>query len=165
MKASIESFSPIAEVGDSDSFQNYTVNLGLDQSSNQVWSILYRQQNVAEGGSLNAVIFRTLSEIVGLEDNWDEQGALAPNNSVIQKSKGLIVFLEAIGQKIFSIAPGPEGEIMIDLRNGSRSLEILIYPDRMKYVKFSASEKPTQGIFSPDLLLSELIAWVNMEEQ
>lgn len=164
MQASIESFSPITEVGDPD-FQNYTVNLGLDQSSTKIWSILYRKQNVAEGGSLNAVSLQTLSEIERLENNWDEQGAVAPNKSVIQWCNGLIVFLEAIGQKVFSIAPGPDGEIMLDLRNGSRSLEILIYGDRMKYVKFSPSEKPVQGIFTPDLLNSELIAWVNMDEK
>jgi hypothetical protein len=53
---------------------------------------------------------------------------------------------------------------MLNFRNGDRSMEILIYPDKMKYVKFPTKGTPSQGVFTPDMLFTDLIAWLNAEQ-
>ncbi len=102
-----------------------------------------------------------IENMAALEDNWDEDGAIAPGSEVIQLAKGIAHSMNAVGQDIYNAAPGPKGEIMLDLRSGNKSLELIIYPDKMKFVKFSQSEPPAQGSFTPGLLFTDLIAWLN----
>ncbi|MBO9660943.1 MAG: hypothetical protein J7527_19125 [Chitinophagaceae bacterium] len=59
-------------------------------------------------------------------DNWDEDGAIAPFSEVIQLAKGIVHSTNTAGQKIYSAAPGPKGEIILDLRSGNKSLELII---------------------------------------
>ncbi len=99
--------------------------------------------------------------MAALEYNWDENGAIPPCSEVIQVAKGILHSMNAVGQEIYNVAPGPKGEIMLDLRSGNKSLEVIIYPDNMKFVKFSTSEPPAQGSFTPGLLFTDLIAWLN----
>ncbi|MGV3767287.1 MAG: hypothetical protein ACO1NW_14230 [Chitinophagaceae bacterium] len=163
MQVLINSFSPTAE-GKTDHFQTLT-NYNLNQVGGHSWSITLRSNDCNEGETLNGRILETLKEISSLSDNWDEEGSLAPTQNVVQIVSGLIYSMNAIGQEIYNIAPGPNREIMLDLRNGTRSLEVLIYPSKMRFVKFSASEVPIQGEFSPNLYFTELIAWLNSNEQ
>ncbi|MCG2612795.1 hypothetical protein LZZ85_00830 [Terrimonas sp. NA20] len=104
---------------------------------------------------------RAIENMAALDDNWDEDDAIAPCSEVIQLAKGIVHSLNAAGQGIYNAVPGPNGEIMLDLRSGNKSLEIIIYPDKMKFVKFSPSEPPAQGYFTPSLLFTDLIAWLN----
>jgi hypothetical protein len=72
----------------------------------------------------------------------------------------LLKLLQSFGQKAFHVAPGPRGEIMIDLRNKDKSIELLFYGDKAKFVMFSDSSDPKQGTFELNML-PELIKWLN----
>ena len=152
MQASISSFSPTAELP--TIFKTYTVIPEAEQS----WSITLRKD---DGNTMNANILETLMAIGSLAENWDEEGAKPPAETSVQMAKGIIYFMSAIGQEIYNIAPGPKGEILIDFRNNSKSLELLIYSDKMVYVKFDDNGTPFQDKFTPDLLHTHLIAWLN----
>lgn len=95
---------------------------------------------------LNNRIHKLLEEYSKLQNNWDEDDAIAPSDTVITKSKFITTLLENHGQSIFHSAPGPNGEIMLDIRNikGNRSIELIFYPTRSVLVTFSENEKPTQ---------------------
>lgn len=122
-------------------------------------SIILSHQDVY---SLNSRIAKLLDEYSRLKNNWDEADALAPSLQVINQSKHLSFVLENHGQAIFHAAPGPNGEIMLDLRNnkGTRSMEIIFYHNRSVVVFFPDKEKPSQTQFNWAELASYL-EWLN----
>jgi hypothetical protein len=112
--------------------------------------------------SINNRVHRLLEEYSFLKNNWDEEDAIAPTKNVIQKAKSITLLLERHGQQIFHAAPGPNGEIMLDIRNAkkTRSLEIIFYPTRDVVISFPEIGKPTQQAFEI-LNLPELLEWLN----
>lgn len=114
---------------------------------------------------LNHRIRKLLDEYSELEDNWDEDGAARPNQNSIQKAKFLTSLLEKHGQSIFHTAPGPNGEIMLDIRNSrkTKSLEIILYSNRSVVVYFPEAAPPVQNDFQIDQL-SEHLKWVNSDK-
>jgi hypothetical protein len=92
-----------------------------------------------------------------LKANWGCEDALAPSKSAIKKAEKLIQTLDFA---VFQVAPGPNGEIMIDLRENGKSVEILFYPTKSKFVKFPTIGLPTQHKFS-DTDLPQILSWLN----
>jgi hypothetical protein len=109
---------------------------------------------------LNEREIKILDELEKLQDNWDGELAIAPTRMVIIRAKFIVKILQATGQKVFHVAPGPSGEILVDIRNGSKSIELLFYPDKTKFVTYSDIEKPQQGIFESNIL-PQLLSWLN----
>lgn len=95
-----------------------------------------------------------------LGPNWDGDGALPPDNEALMIAKSITYMLWRYGQPVYHIAPGPVGEVMVNLRNGDKSLELLFYPNRWKYVQFSPHEAPRQGNLD-FLIFPELLTWLN----
>ncbi len=159
MPALIANYTPTADASflaqDSQIMKVYTVNK-LSYPS----SISLRNWKESEGGLINSRVFELLNKIEALEDNWDGDGAIVPNAQSLQLTDGIVKFMEASGQKIYNVAPGPEGEIMLDFRGKKKSLELLFYPDKMKYIMFSDIEPPKQGKFEMELL-PKLLEWLN----
>lgn len=110
--------------------------------------------------NINSRAFGSLKSIKRLEDNWDEEGSPAPSADVYRQANYLVKILDSSGQRVYNVAPGPKGEIMVDIRHRERSVEFLFYPNKSKYVKFSGNQKPEQGVYCSDIL-PELISWVN----
>jgi hypothetical protein len=115
----------------------------------------------ADGPGLN---HRHLPAIVGYEqlrDDWDHDGATAPSRQTVLVALDLALLLTVTGQPIYHTAPGPVGEIMLNLRNGNRSAELLAYPNgRNKFVRLAPGEPPQQGELTPDSL-RETLHWLN----
>lgn len=112
--------------------------------------------------SLNSRIESLLNEYSQLQNDWDEDDALAPNTESLQFAQFVTKLLSMHGQRIFHAAPGPNGEIMLDIRNRTKtqSLEIIFYPDRAISVSFPAIGKPFQQAFTLEQLPS-LLSWLN----
>jgi len=113
---------------------------------------------------LNNRIHKLLDEYSQLENNWDDDNAIAPDIKVIQKAKNLTILLERHGQGIFHCAPGPNGEIMLDIRNSnkSKSIEIILYSDHSVVVSFPEQGRPTQENFYFDHL-PVYLNWLNQQ--
>lgn len=113
---------------------------------------------------LNSRIHKLLDEYSLLENNWDDDGAIAPDNEVIQKAQNLTLLMERHGQGIFHCAPGPNGEIMLDIRNNikSKSIEIILYSDHSVVVLFPEEGRPTQKDFYIDQL-PVYLNWLNQK--
>ncbi|HNR08907.1 MAG TPA: hypothetical protein PKM27_16430 [Saprospiraceae bacterium] len=111
---------------------------------------------------INDKIHSLLEEYKNFEANWDGEGTEAPDKKVLICATALLRILDKFGQKVFHASPGPNKEIMLDLRNNnqSKSLEILFYPSRSVYVKFQDANKPIQGEFNFEKL-HELMTWLN----
>ena len=110
---------------------------------------------------INAELTQEIEDLHDLQDNWDEEGAIAPSEGVVETAIALVTFLGAFGQAVYNVGPGPKGEVLVDLRNEdhSKSLEFLFYNDRSVVVKFFNNEG-TQEIFDVKNLF-ELLQWLN----
>lgn len=96
-----------------------------------------------------------------LTDGWDEDGAIAPVHQTVLSALDIALLLTVTGQPIYHTSPGPVGEVMINLRNGDKSTELLAYPGgRNKFVRISPNETPRQGILTPESL-RETLQWLN----
>ena len=121
--------------------------------------IMYGDQYI-----LNGKIMNLLEEFVTLGDNWDDESAKAPSIIAIEKAKAITSLLDKHGQKIFHTAPGPNGEIMIDIRskNNAKSIEIIFYSNFSIAVKFPDQGAAEQSAFNtPDL--PDLLTWLNQK--
>jgi hypothetical protein len=110
--------------------------------------------------ALNAHALRLLEEYSYLKDNWDEDDALKPNMNAIQLASKLVKDLELAKEKVFHVAPGPNGEIMVDIRKNKKSVEIIFYPTKVCFVKFPIEGIPEQGIYD-ESNLKKLLNWLN----
>jgi len=124
-----------------------------------VSSIIF-QFDVPDIPYLNEREIQLLREYKRLEDNWDGEEAKAPSKRALMAALYLVKVLQAFGQKVFHVAPGPRGEILVDLRNKNKSIELLLYEDRFKFVRFSETERPEQGNFELNMLPG-LLKWLN----
>lgn len=111
---------------------------------------------------INERILGLLDSFKKLKDNWDYDDAKAPGSEVINKAEQITSMLQIVGQKIYHAAPGPNSEIMLDVRSnkGLKSFEIIIYDDRMNIVFISGEELPRQDVFSFSKL-KDYFHWLN----
>ena len=111
---------------------------------------------------LNSRIINLIKDISKLENNWDYENAIVPTRNVIASANSLVYLLEKRGQKIFHVAPGPNGEIMLDIRNSrkTKSVEIIFYKNKSIVIFFPETMKPSQSQFEIDNL-SIILHWLN----
>lgn len=99
-------------------------------------------------------------EYKNLEDNWDFDDARAPTDKLIQKALYISRLLQKYGQKIYHPAPGPNGEIMLDIRSKSKSFEIIIYDHKTNIVFIPEDDVlPTQEEFDEKEII-RYISWL-----
>lgn len=159
MHLSINNYSLTAEPT-LNQYQTFDM-VKIEDDSPYAISITLRNSAFENQNSINAKQLEALSHIKVLGKNWDTEGAIPPPINVIDFTKAIIYIMNAIGQEIYNIAPGPDGEIMLLFSNANKSFEILIYPDKMRYVKFPDSGTPIQGVFTIETLYSGLLSWLN----
>lgn len=113
--------------------------------------------------ALNARIRQLLNEFENLKDNWDEDDAKAPYKTSIHNAGFITDLFNNHGQRIYHAAPGPNGEVMLDVRNKEtdKSVEFIFYNDRSICVRFSP-KGPQQEDFD-DNKLPEIMNWLNYE--
>lgn len=112
--------------------------------------------------ALNRRILNLIDEFKTLEDNWDFDNAKAPDFDAIRFSEMLTIFFQNIGQKIYHAASGPNGEIMLDLRNNehSKSLEFIIYHNKTIVVFVPKEGMSFQEEFNLKKM-KEYLNWLN----
>ncbi len=129
--------------------------------------ILTQQTNPVQSGtdvgasSLNRQHLTAIVSYQHLTDGWDEDGAIAPSHATVLSALDIALLLTATGHLVYHTSPGPVGEVMINLRNGDKSVELLAYPGgRNKFVCIAPSEVPRQGPLTPESL-RETLQWLN----
>lgn len=118
-------------------------------------------QQADEFISINQDSIEEIKSLRELEDNWDDEGAKAPNEAAIAKALGFVEILSSSGQEIFNVGPGPNGEVLVDLRNpdNSKSLEFLFYKDHAVVVRFDDNAGMQDDFDEKNL--SALLQWLN----
>ena len=112
---------------------------------------------------MNKREIQLLQEYKLLDCDRHSEGAVAPSTEVILLAEYIVKAMEKMGQKVFQVAPGPRGEIMVDIRN---SILVGYWAgdphSKNKYVFFSENNEAEQGAFVFSLLpklLNRLNAW------
>jgi hypothetical protein len=105
-----------------------------------------------------------ISELMSLEDNWDDEGAIAPTYIVINNTVSLLSTLDKIGQPINNISTGYTGEVAINLKNGNKVFEIIFYPNKSKFATFNKeTNQADQGVYEENTL-HKLLNWLNEQQ-
>lgn len=114
---------------------------------------------------MNQTIISLLKDYSELEDNWDGEGAKKPNIFSLNQAIYLTEELTNLNQNIYHVAPGLNGEIMLNIRNenDSKSIEIIFYENRSVQVLFSDNNKPIQDSFE-FTKINNLLNWLNETE-
>ncbi len=100
--------------------------------------IVVHETDVTPKLSLDAL--KAISKVktfLHLTSNWDSYNAAAPSPDAIEQAISFIKQLDRFGIPVYFTAPGPNGEIVVELKNEERSAEIYFYPDEpADYVLF-----------------------------
>lgn len=133
-------------------------HVSITASSDYVWPMYLSYQHKNTG--INELMADQVLRMDALNDDWDNDGAIAPSTATIAQARRFVLILGLVGQEVYNVGPGPLGEILVDLRKGNRSIEFLFYPNRTTVVLFSNNERPVQQEFSSSIL-PNLLHWLN----
>ena len=98
-----------------------------------------------------------------LTANWDGYDAATVNPVAIEKAVSFIHEINNFDIDVYLSSPGPNGEIMVQLKCNRHELECIFYEDKSKYVLFNNNSFENQGEYDPTIL-PDLLAWLNANE-
>jgi hypothetical protein len=87
------------------------------------------QQYMPELSSKAKATLHRLYSFKQLKLNWDGNGALVPEEEVIQTAANFLFLLDEYDLPIYFTAPGPNGEIVLEYKNDQNSAEIFFESD------------------------------------
>lgn len=86
---------------------------------------------------LSSTALKSASKILdfrNLSDNWDSYGAEKPAENAVVNALSFIRVIDAHGIPVYFTAPGPNGEIVVELRKGNYEAEIYFNADNSNEV-------------------------------
>ncbi len=114
------------------------------------------------GGDLsynNYLLSHQIKSFRFLEENWDDDGAMKIPVSTIDKSISILKQFNEFNKDIYLASPGPNEEIMLLLKNNRHEIELIVYPNKIKFVKFEDNKFIEQGNFE-NFELQDYIKWL-----
>ncbi|MET2985996.1 hypothetical protein [Aureibaculum conchae] len=94
-----------------------------------------------------------------LEENWDQDGAKKIPSSTIDKSISVLKQFNEFNLNGYLASPGPNEEVLILFKNKLREMELIIYPDKIKFVKFENNKFIDQGNYE-NFELQNYVRWL-----
>lgn len=112
----------------------------------------------------NKLVINKIQSFGNLEENWDSYDADVITKEVIDSSVRFVEKINQLNQDIYFAAPGPNGEISIELKSGDKNAEMLIYPNKKyKHIFFNNDKFEGQGTISIPKI-PEIIRWLYSKE-
>ncbi|MER3525228.1 MAG: hypothetical protein C4326_14580 [Ignavibacteria bacterium] len=88
-----------------------------------------------------------------LRENWDSYGAQQLSNVAIQNAFAFVAMADRLRLPLFFTAPGPDGEILVELQSSNKSIEITFEPDGTAfYAKFIGVDCVEEGTLEDQAL-------------
>jgi hypothetical protein len=87
---------------------------------------------------------RILNKIDGfkaLKENWDSYGATPPSDEVIDKALSFVRNADTNLLPFYFAAPGPNGELVIELKRGNKEVTAYFNPDGVTEIVLSVNNK------------------------
>ena len=110
----------------------------------------------------NKLEIQRIKELAKLDANWDGDNASKISDISIANAISLIEDINFHNVGVYFTAPGPNSDIMVQLKNGSSEIEFIVYPTKTKYVRYSKNKLVDQGNYENKILPS-LIEWLYSE--
>lgn len=93
-----------------------------------------------------AELFQKLNRIGKLAHNWDSYQAAAPSPAAITKARNFLIDNHTLALPFYFLAPGVNGEILIEFQEDGRSAELYFLPDgQTELILFEKDEVALEG--------------------
>lgn len=152
---------------ESSQFASYLITHGNFQASPEVsFSDLVHTLTTRPKESISLENQSEINNVKGfrnLKENWDSYGAIPVDEVSIEKTIEFIKAVDLFDVDVYLTSPGPNGEVMAQLKNRQKEIEFIFYPEKEKFVKFCENDFIEQGNYK-DLDLSEFINWLDVVE-
>jgi len=111
------------------------------------------QQYMPELSSKAKATLHRLYSFKQLKVNWDRNAALVPKEEVIKNAANFLFLLDEYDLPIYFTAPGPNGEIVLEYRNGQNSAEVFFEADNFSEMLYKGDEQIYAGKVEQKLLI------------
>ena len=108
----------------------------------------------------NAQQLRKLKSFLNLEKNWDSYGAVPVIENRVYDALDFVRRLDEKYQEVYFVAPGPNGEVLVELKAEERSIEVIFDEDNVEYAKYENGNVVDEGTYGPGDLDSQLVSWL-----
>ncbi|MCU0355881.1 MAG: hypothetical protein MUD08_19465 [Cytophagales bacterium] len=115
----------------------------------------------AELSRANTLEIEKVKGFLSLTDNWDSYGAAIVSTTAVEKAVDFIRNLSKRRENVYFSSPGPNGEVMVQLKKNNKEIEVIFYENKSRYVTFFNNNFSKQGDYS-DQILSDLVEWLNI---
>lgn len=93
-----------------------------------------------------AEMIKKLDRINELSQNWDSYGAEAPSSVSIANAQSFLIENHLLALPFYFLAPGVNGEIMIEFAQGAEAAELYFLPDgKNEFLLFEDDEVIMEG--------------------
>lgn len=116
--------------GNRHTLRGSTIDVGLYEIASA--SIRVRAQRYIPELSMKAkAMLHKLYSFRQMEPNWDGYGGDVPQTEVIESAAYYLHILDGFDLPVYFTAPGPNGEIVLEYRNGKYSAEVFFEKDEI----------------------------------
>ena len=120
-----------------------TTMINPDEITDEAWKVLSK-----------------LSSFSSLQSNWDSYGADQPAATAIREASSFVKALDRQRLPVYFTAPGPNGEVLIELKNANKSIEVTFEADGTStYAKFVGDDCVEEDSFKYQAT-SQLTQWL-----
>ena len=108
----------------------------------------------------NTQQIQKLKSFLNLKENWDSYSAAPAIEHCVQSAIDFIKRFDEKYQEVYFVAPGPNGEVLVELKNSERSVEVIFDENIIEYIKYEGNDA-TEDIYNGmDDIDSQLISWL-----
>ena len=136
---------------------NKAYSMGSSSLFSCVTAITVRDANSISRANREEIA--NIKSFIHLSDNWDGYEAAPISRDAMEQAISFIHDINKYDIDVYLSSPGPNGEVMIQLKLGRKEIEFIFYSNKSRYVLFSNNEFQSQAVYTPGLL-PELVEWL-----
>ncbi len=95
-------------------------------------------------------LLQKLDRFAELKDNWDSYGAKAPSARAIQTAKNFLIDNHYLDLPFYFIAPGVNGEIMLEFSKGNKAAEVFFSDGMIELLLYDNNKTVLEGTLKND---------------
>lgn len=102
-------------------------------------------------------LLRRIYKFKELSENWDDNGAVPPSDQIINNAAFFLTTADEFDLPIYFAAPGPNGEIVLEYKSGSKTAEVYFEEkDFSEMILYNGNEQAYVGESSLIRLIQHL---------
>lgn len=132
--------------------ESYTNSSNIEYSYSNTKYIMPSKPNVEA--------INTIRNYVYLRNNWDTYNGAKTSIIAIQKAISFILWLSDYNIDVFYVAPSPDGDVMVEIKNNSANLEFEFTEDNSDNVCATENGEFIQSAQLNETTLRSYIKWL-----